>query len=315
VDELVADRTVNPRVYVLGVSLGAATGIQYAAIDEGRRVRGVAAVAAFKDVYSVCRRRLPFWTSEENFQHTLQRAADKELGNFIPEQASALRAVAVLACPILLIHGRLDTEVPYEHSKALLEAAKEPKKLIPVEWAGHALFLGRERWFADRVDELDTVARNFEKQFVVQPATAPAPKEPPPEPPPVMPPAPKPPPMEIPTTKPAAPQPPATQPTTRPSIPKPPPPPPTEIPVEPFRRPKEPPATKPAAPKPPAEEPPVIRLGEPAPPPTTAPTTRPAEAAPPPKQAPTAEPTPPPPTTAPTTKPAAPKFRLPRIFP
>jgi fermentation-respiration switch protein FrsA (DUF1100 family) len=49
----------------------------------------------------------------------------------------------------------LDTTVPVEHSQALYDAAREPKQLIIVPWAGHAsLLLAREAWIAEQIDTL-----------------------------------------------------------------------------------------------------------------------------------------------------------------
>jgi len=288
VDKLIAEKVVSRRVYVFGVSLGGSVAIQYAAIES--KCRGVAAVAPFKDAYSITRRRL-LLLSQEDFEQTLARAG--ELANFTPDGASALKAAGVLSCPLLIIHGRLDTVVPYDHGRAIYEAAKDPKRMLTVAWAGHgSILMGREGWFVARIEELDQIARKYDsakakpappeppvhKPAVIKrpPPKAPPPKVPTIKPPPVKkPPATKPAPKKPPVVTVPVPKPPTTRPaTTKPATTKPAPkkPPVMTIPIP------KPPVKKPAA-KLPVARPPGIGLL--APPkattrPATGPTTRPA---------------------------------------
>ena len=45
-----------------------------------------------------------------------------------------------LKVPLLIVHGKADDFVLYEHTEVMFAAANEPKKLIPVEGAGHGNF-------------------------------------------------------------------------------------------------------------------------------------------------------------------------------
>jgi pimeloyl-ACP methyl ester carboxylesterase len=154
VDALLAGGKVHAPIYAFGVSLGAATAIQYAAIEP--KCKGVMAMAPFKDARSITRRIIAFrapMMSNTDFERTLARAG--KIGHFDPNDASALQAIGKLHCPILLVHGLLDTTVPLEHSEALYAAAKDPKQLVVVPWAGHAsLLLAREAWIADQIDSM-----------------------------------------------------------------------------------------------------------------------------------------------------------------
>jgi pimeloyl-ACP methyl ester carboxylesterase len=153
-DSLLGAGEVRPPVYAFGVSLGAAVAIQYAAMEP--RCKGVMAMAPYKDAGSITRRMIAFLApmmSNADFQQTLDRAG--KIARFDPNDASALQAIGKLNCPILLVHGLLDTTVPVEHSQALYDAAREPKQLIIVPWAGHAsLLLAREAWIAEQIDTL-----------------------------------------------------------------------------------------------------------------------------------------------------------------
>ncbi|MBS1171998.1 MAG: hypothetical protein H6R12_828, partial [Proteobacteria bacterium] len=54
-------------------------------------------------------------------------------------------ALGSVNCPVLILHSREDEIVPFRHGQALLEAAREPKRLVELR-GGHndALLLSRE---------------------------------------------------------------------------------------------------------------------------------------------------------------------------
>ncbi|MHC4982736.1 MAG: alpha/beta hydrolase [Planctomycetota bacterium] len=152
-DTLTASGGVSDQIYAFGSSLGAAVAIQYAAIDP--RVKGVMAMAPFKDI-TIVRRSLMLLapvTSDKKFNGIL--AAAGKMADFDPAEADTLAAAAKLKCPILLVHGLLDMAIPVENSKAIHEAAGEPKQLIVVPWASHTtLLLASERWIAGQIDNI-----------------------------------------------------------------------------------------------------------------------------------------------------------------
>jgi len=154
VDALLDEQAVHEPIYAFGVSLGGATAIQYAAGDP--RCKGVMALAPYRDARSIARRRIALVAplmSHEQFEQTLRRAGD--LAGFEPAEASALEAARNLSCPLLLVHGLLDEEVPVSHSQEIHEAAGEPKQLVIIPWAMHAtLLMGMEAWIADQIDLL-----------------------------------------------------------------------------------------------------------------------------------------------------------------
>ena len=77
------------------------------------------------------------------------------IGRFDPAEASAVEAASRLTCPLLIVHGRIDAVVPYKQGLAVFNAAPEPKKLITLAPASHAtIMLGREKWFAEKLDAL-----------------------------------------------------------------------------------------------------------------------------------------------------------------
>ncbi len=125
IDELYKEKVISEPLYVFGFGLGGAVAIQYAAIDP--RVQGVMAMAPYLDIQTIGRKFLPLLLSDEDFQKVIIRAG--EIGEFDPADASALKAIAMVRCPVLLVHGKFDMAVPHAHSEALLAAAGGPKEL------------------------------------------------------------------------------------------------------------------------------------------------------------------------------------------
>jgi len=156
VGELLRDGEIHEPVYAYGLSLGAATAIQYAAIEP--RCKGVVAMAPYQDAQTICRRWMAFHAptmSEADFMSTLERAG--QIAGFNPEDASSIRAVQTTTTPLLLVHGLLDSTVPWDQSQAVFDAASEPKQIIIVPWASHiTLPAFREQWVAEQIDHIAT---------------------------------------------------------------------------------------------------------------------------------------------------------------
>jgi hypothetical protein len=115
---------------VLGGSLGAAVGLQWAGIDP--RVKTVIAVAPFSDLRS----ELAFMYRANNVNGLkaalLESAAQRE-GRFRIDECSPIAAVQTVPIPVLLAHGRQDDIVPAEESRKLFAAARGPVALIEVD--------------------------------------------------------------------------------------------------------------------------------------------------------------------------------------
>lgn len=124
IDKLYEEKLISEPLYVFGFGLGGSVAIQYAAIDP--RVKGVMAVAPYRDIGSICRKDFPL-LGDKDIRKVIVRAG--EMGKFDPDDASALKAIAKVKCPVLLVHGKFDMTSPYADSEALLVAAGGPKEL------------------------------------------------------------------------------------------------------------------------------------------------------------------------------------------
>jgi len=127
-------------VGVMGVSYGAATAIEWAAIEP--RVKAVVAVAPFASLREVvplyfrrmfprASRLVPSWL----LNAVIARAG--RLGGFDPDQASPRAAITRTHAPILLIHGRADRHIPLAHSEALHAAAPARSELVAIDGEDH----------------------------------------------------------------------------------------------------------------------------------------------------------------------------------
>jgi len=182
VDTLAKEGRITPEpLYVCGVSFGGATGIQYAAIEP--KVRGVVAVAAWKDTVSKAHRDLGLLADQKKLESALEEAG--KLGDFDPMTTSALIDIARLNCDVYLIHGLLDISgVPVEDSQALFAAANDPKKfhIITPGPEQMALMLMWEQWLADQADMVAKGKIKTKTADEPSPKTEPKPVETPAEP-------------------------------------------------------------------------------------------------------------------------------------
>ncbi|MCQ2414274.1 MAG: alpha/beta hydrolase [Clostridia bacterium] len=110
-------------IFLCGLSMGAATVLMASDLDLPKSVVCIMADCPFsspKDILvSVSHaRHVPAFLS-----YPLLKLGAKIFGKFDLEEASAASSVANSALPILLIHGKTDTFVPYSHSEKIYAAA------------------------------------------------------------------------------------------------------------------------------------------------------------------------------------------------
>jgi pimeloyl-ACP methyl ester carboxylesterase len=144
-DELTKQGRVSGQVGVVGLSYGAAVGIQFAAVEP--RVRAVVAIAPFSSLRMV----VPGYVTHylpvighlipDSF---VQQGIDKAgaLGNFEPNAASPLSAISRTSAQVLLIHGLADDHIAAAQSRALHAAAPSHSGLVLVEGDDHFSIVG-----------------------------------------------------------------------------------------------------------------------------------------------------------------------------
>lgn len=136
---------------LLGQSMGGATVLEYAAINQ--RASFIIADCAYSDMgelikYQLTRRHLVP-------AHPLYRLVDlrlQQVAGFRMRDVSPIRALAARPeLPVMFIHGGRDDFVPTWMSQALYQAKADPKQLLIVPGAGHArsFFVDRELYLRE----------------------------------------------------------------------------------------------------------------------------------------------------------------------
>jgi len=120
-------------VGVMGLSYGAATAIEWAAIDS--RVEAVVAVAPFASLRSVVPGYVPIQLPSFFINRCIDVAA--KVAGFDPDRASPAEVIRNTRAPLLLIHGQSDDRIPFWHSKLIAAAAVGPVELVVVPSADH----------------------------------------------------------------------------------------------------------------------------------------------------------------------------------
>ncbi len=127
-------------VYLYGVSMGAATVLMAAGEELSGMVKGVIADCGFTSPYEMVYRfgHTNFKLPEHPIMDELNWVFRKRAGYGLKEY-SALEAMKHCQVPVLFIHGKADTFVPYEMSVRNYEACTAKKKLLLVDGAEHCM--------------------------------------------------------------------------------------------------------------------------------------------------------------------------------
>jgi hypothetical protein len=116
---LVSRRDIDTRrIIPAGWSLGAAAAIEIAHHHPGR---GLITMSAFTSMQEMARRVLPIFPTAFMLKHHFQN--EQKLRD--------------ITCPILIIHGKRDSIIPFAMSKRLEAAARGPVKRMAIDDADH----------------------------------------------------------------------------------------------------------------------------------------------------------------------------------
>jgi dipeptidyl aminopeptidase/acylaminoacyl peptidase len=139
-DELERRALLVKPLAVVGSSYGAATALQYAALDA--RVQTVAALASFASLREVVPAYLDWFFGRPS--HLAPQALVDDLLDGAARQAgfdandACPRCVAPrIRASVLLVHSRDDERIPWRHSVEIRDAMKAPVKLVLVRGVGH----------------------------------------------------------------------------------------------------------------------------------------------------------------------------------
>lgn len=131
-------------LFLMGVSMGAATVLLAAGLDLPPTVRGIMADCGYTSPREVIHQYLPRYlpglpVGPVGPVYAVGRLGTRLFGHFDPEDADCRAALAKATVPVLLIHGEADSFVPCAMSRENFDACAAPKRLVTIPGAGHAV--------------------------------------------------------------------------------------------------------------------------------------------------------------------------------
>jgi dipeptidyl aminopeptidase/acylaminoacyl peptidase len=130
------------RAVVVGVSMGAAVGLQAAVEDP--RVAGVFSIATFSDLRTAARERAPVFATDHAIREAFALAEAE--AHFRVDDVSPEAAAPRIRAPVVLVHGTDDHETPPAHSERVARALAGPHELVLVPDANHRNVLRGDVW-------------------------------------------------------------------------------------------------------------------------------------------------------------------------
>lgn len=129
----------DQHIYLVGVSMGAATVLMASALELPEQVKGIWADCGYSTTEGIVRHAIRRWCLPEGPAFALTRLGGRLFGGFDLREATPLEAVKNAAVPILLVHGEDDNVVPHDMAAELKEACAAPVEIVSVPGAHHGM--------------------------------------------------------------------------------------------------------------------------------------------------------------------------------
>lgn len=128
-------------LFLMGVSMGAATVLLAAGLDLPDTVCGVIADCGYTSAHAITSRCVPAYLPHVPVKlgYALGWIGARVFGHFDPEEADCRKALAKTKLPVLFIHGDADDFVPCEMSRENYAACAGEKQLLMIHGAAHAI--------------------------------------------------------------------------------------------------------------------------------------------------------------------------------
>ena len=126
-------------IYLVGVSMGAATVLMAAGEELPPQVKGIWADCGYATIEGVLRHSIHRTRLPEGAAWLATRLGARLYGGFDPCEATPLEAVEKARVPILLVHGQGDGIVPHAMALELQQACAAPVELVSVPGACHGM--------------------------------------------------------------------------------------------------------------------------------------------------------------------------------
>lgn len=126
-------------IFLVGVSMGAATVLMASELDLPENVAGIIADCPYSSPVAIIRKVGKDMKLPTGLVYPFVWTGARLFGHFKVTKSSAVEAVKNTDIPILLIHGDDDKFVPCDMSREIYEACVSEKMMVTVPGAGHAV--------------------------------------------------------------------------------------------------------------------------------------------------------------------------------
>lgn len=127
----------NRKIFIGGVSMGAATVLMASDLDLPKNVVGILADCSYNMPKDIINKVLIDMKLSPKLIYPFIKRGARLYGRFDLESASPIESVKKSKLPIIFIHGANDDYVPYHMSEKLFNACNSKKRLIKIEDALH----------------------------------------------------------------------------------------------------------------------------------------------------------------------------------
>ncbi len=127
------------RIWLEGVSMGAATVLMASDLNLPDNVRGIVADCPYSSPVDIIMKVGGDLTGLKHVTYPFLMIAARLFAHINIRSSSAIRSVAETQIPILLIHGTGDNFVPFEMSESLYAANPDMITFVPIAGAPHAI--------------------------------------------------------------------------------------------------------------------------------------------------------------------------------
>lgn len=133
------ERFPEKKVFIDGISMGASTVLMASGLDLPDNVVGVIADCGYTSPYEIISKVAAEMGYPVKIVMPVLSSAIKLIAGFDPKGCSTLDAMEKNTLPVLLVHGKADSFVPYEMSVRTYDACRAPKTLLIVDNADHGV--------------------------------------------------------------------------------------------------------------------------------------------------------------------------------
>lgn len=152
--EFAAEHFKNKRIILDGISMGATTVLMASAEHLPNNVLGIIADSGFTSPYDIIGKVAADMGYPKRLVMPVLRLGIRLLAGFDPKELSTTDALKKNNIPLLLVHGKADTFVPYQMTVESYNAANSRKRLVLTEKADHGLsfFVEHDRVLGELID-------------------------------------------------------------------------------------------------------------------------------------------------------------------